>query len=390
MNHRLRTVWVIARRDYAAIVFSRLFLLFLAVPAIATAMGLAFAAIGPHDEPPPPPARPLVVLGDAREMTALEGARARLAQAFGPDALPTIERGAGGEAERLLAERHAIAVLSAPSAAPRLRLAADAPPGLSDAIGRLIAEARHPVVLPAIAASTEPVRVATLGAASDARRSLGRSAQYAIFLFTIGLAGRLLANFIEERGNKVIELLVAAVPVDAIFYGKLLGMLMFSFTCIAAWLGGAAAATALAAPRLLHGLAAPAIGWPGFVALGAVHFALGYLLIGTVMLGLGAQTRTPADVQTLALPVTLAQLGLFALAGTAVDDPAGPFATIATALPWSTSLTAISRAATDAAWWPQLAAIAWQLLWLILSVRLASVRFRRAVLSSGPVRVGRG
>ena len=65
-----------------------------------------------------------------------------------------------------------------------------------------------------------------------------RVGQALLFVLTILLAGMLLSQLIEEKSNKVIEMLAAAVPVDAIFLGKLFAMLAMSLIGIAVWAVG--------------------------------------------------------------------------------------------------------------------------------------------------------
>jgi ABC-2 type transport system permease protein len=366
MRHGLRAAWAIARRDYTAAVFSRLFLLFLVLPFLAAGLGGLFGTIGTHGDTRPVAASPAIAV-PADRMPSLADARGRLAALLGDDALP-----------RLTADRaHAAATLDG----GRLRLAPGAPEGLGGAMALIEAEARAPRL-----AGVEPLEVdrpsATPPEPAVSRTELARATQYAMFILTIMLAGRLLANFIEERGNKAIEILAAAAPVDAIFLGKLLGMLLFSFTCIAAW-GGAALLLVLAtAPGLLHAIAAPAVGWAAFVPLTLLYFAADYLLFGTILLGLGAHARSPADVQTLALPTTIAQFLLFGLAAADVARPDGAIALAAAILPWSSPLALAARAAERAELWPHLLGLGWQVLWLWASIRFAAARFRRAILGS--------
>ena len=58
MRRLIVSAWVIARRDYTATVFSRIFLLFLLGPLFPILFGIVFGAIGSHSEGPPP--RPVV------------------------------------------------------------------------------------------------------------------------------------------------------------------------------------------------------------------------------------------------------------------------------------------------------------------------------------------
>ena len=99
---------------------------------------------------------------------------------------------------------------------------------------------------------------------------------------------RQLSNLVEEKGNKIIEVLAAAIPMDAVFLGKLFAMLAVSWVGISVW-ALAAGAVWLGAGHSLADYPAPAVGWAAFLGLGVVYFSLGYLLLGLV--GLGAASR---------------------------------------------------------------------------------------------------
>ena len=62
----------------------------------------------------------------------------------------------------------------------------------------------------------------------------------------------------------------------------------------------------------------PAVGWPAFLALGVIYFAMNYLLLGAAFLTIGAQASTAREVQTLSMPVTFGQVLIFGFAATAV------------------------------------------------------------------------
>ena len=53
--------------------------------------------------------------------------------------------------------------------------------------------------------------------------SISRAVFY--FFITLMLSTVLLSNLVEEKSNKVIEVLAAAIPLDAVFLGKMLAML---------------------------------------------------------------------------------------------------------------------------------------------------------------------
>ena len=74
----------------------------------------------------------------------------------------------------------------------------------------------------------------------------------------------------------------------------------------------------------LANLPSPAVGWPLFLALGVVYFAMAYLLLGSIFLTVGSLAKTVREVQTLSMPVTMLQVFLFLFATLAVARPGRP------------------------------------------------------------------
>jgi ABC-2 type transport system permease protein len=231
-------------------------------------------------------------------------------------------------------------------------------------------------------APIQVVKVAeSAGSLASMRALTARMGQLLLFMMTVLLSTMLLSNLVEEKSNKVIEVLAAAVPVDAIFVGKLVSMLAVSLVGIAVW--AAAALLGLALFPTGGGLPEPAVGWPLFVILVLIYYSTNYLLLGALFLGIGSQAASIREVQTLSMPVTIGQVLIFFFASTAVG-PFNSFIGIAAAIfPFSSPLTMIARAAQTPELWHHLLAIAWQALWVWLTVKLTAALFRRNVMKSG-------
>ena len=142
-----------------------------------------------------------------------------------------------------------------------------------------------------------------------------------LFLLTILLAGMLLSQLIEEKSNKVIEVLAAAVPIDAIFLGKLFAMLAMSLVGIAVWTSAGAVAIAICRAAGLARCPRRRSAGRSSSRSSVVYFSMSYLLIGAVFLGIGAQASTVREVQTLSMPVTMAQVVIFGFASLGVGKP---------------------------------------------------------------------
>ncbi len=210
---------------------------------------------------------------------------------------------------------------------------------------------------------------------------------FGLFFLTLLLAGQAVGTMAEERSNKVIEVLAAAVPLESVFLGKLIGMFGVAVLFLAFWATIVFNVGALLPPEFADAFASvgPAVGMPMFVLLFLVYFTMAYMLLGAVFLGIGAQASTPREIQMLSLPITIFQVGMFGLSSAAASQPGSLLATFAEIFPFSSPFAMGARAANEPALWPHLLAIGWQLLWVAITVAIGARFFRRGVLqSAGP------
>ena len=388
----ITSAFVIARRDFTATVMSKAFLLFLLGPLFPVLMGLAFGGIGARIEDEAD--KPVVaVVAPKDDFVQLQTSRERLAGLLIDLTVIRLEHvepaaGAAAQREQLLQREDppVLGVLEGGLPSPRFTGAVNAQGRTIRQLHWMIDDARRaqageaPKGAPLVVKLTQH----SSGSVVSARTVTARIGQALLFILTILLAGMLLSQLIEEKSNKVIEILAAAVPVDAIFLGKLFAMLAMSLVGIAVWGAAGAAAIAIWTEGWLSSLPAPAVGWPIFLALCPIYFAMSYLLIGAVFLGIGAQASTVREVQTLSMRVTMAQVVLFAFASLGVGDPNGTEAISAAVFPLSSPFAMLGRAAEQSALWPHLLAPAWQALWVALILHVPAGLFRRSVLKSGP------
>ena len=380
--------FVIGRRDFTATVFSKAFLLFLLGPLFPLLAGALFGGIGAKvaDDVSQPVVAAVV---SSEDFTRLAQARQQLQDGFPGVSMVRlyrypVEADELAQRKRLLdsEERPILAVLNGSLASPRV--AGDIQPDGPTAgqLRAIIQQARAgdvpgvPLTVTSIAESS--------GSNASIRALTARAGQAVLFFLTLLLAGMLLSQLVEEKSNKVIEILAAAVPVEAIFLGKLFAMLAMSLTGIFVWAGAIGAAVIAFVPAdAIAAVPAPAIGWGAFILLCVIYFSMSYLLLGAAFLGIGSQASTVREVQTLSLPVTMGQVIIFAIASAAVGDPNGAAGIAAAAFPLSSPFAMVARAAESPLLWPHLLALLWQTAWVALIIRFASRLFRRSVLKSG-------
>lgn len=383
MREMMRAAFVIARRDFTAVVLSRTFIFFLLGPLFPIIIGMAFGGLG--DRISSTDLRPVVGIAMAPADTArMQRAHARLTERMGPQGLPVLRPVPLSPAPRVQLARANADVVVIVSGSPAQPLMTGQPQDIQRLEGDISLLASAAVAERSLhMVHVEAQQVSTsVGAQSQGRLVIGRIAQIVIFFLTILLAGMILSNLVEEKTNKIIEILAAAVPVDAIFLGKLMAMLAMSFVGIFFW-GSTAFAVFLTLKPPGTSLPVPAIGWPIFLTLAILYFGMAYTLLGSLFLGIGAQAATVREVQTLNMPVTMAQMLIFFFATYAVDKMGSPPEIAAVILPFSSPFAMIARAAQVDTIWPHLLAIAWQMIWVALIIRIGVLLFRRHVLKSG-------
>jgi ABC-2 type transport system permease protein len=403
MNAFLRNMRVVARRDFLAIVATPTFLLFLLAPLFMLAMGLAGGTGAAQLADSARGAGRIVAIADSADIEALRAADARLRAAMPREPAVLVLRVASPAADPVAIAREkgsdTYAVMSGPLAAPRI---VEREPGSSPGrylvlLAAEVQRARAAGPLPPVAPRFESL--SNGGNSIAAQQTLAFGAVFTIFLLTLLLAGQTVSSLAEEKGNKVIEILAAAVPLESVFLGKLLGMLGVAILFIAFWfalatgggflyalqadpaaIAAAGSAAGAAKPALM---AAPATGWPFFLGISLAYFVMAFLLLGAAFLGVGAQAATVREIQMLSLPITIFQVGMFSLSAAAASAPGTGLAGFAQIFPFSSPFAMAARAATDDAVGVHLLALGWQAVWVALTVYFSVRLFRAGVLSSG-------
>ena len=384
MIETIRAAFVIARRDFTAIIFSKSFFFFLLGPLfpigiIIVAGGLGSQVARDIDNP---------VIGVAlspAETEILLTARTRLSSRLGSQSLPdmvVLKDFSGDEADiiaKLDSEKSLNAILSGSLANAVLTGSA-----------RDVNKWQGKIMLLAETALSEPIEVeietrlvGQTGSSSERGQLLtAQGGQAILILLTMILAGMVLSNLVEEKTNKIIEILAAAIPMDAIFLGKLFAMLGMALVGIAVW-----SSTGLIVALLFGGnwnaLPVPAVGWPLFVILMVLYFSMAYLLLGSLFLGIGAMATTVREVQTLSMPVTMGQLLVFFLAYSSITKLGEPVEWFAVLFPFSSPFAMIARAAQMDNMWQHGLALIWQALFTMIIIRFSVMLFRRNVMKSG-------
>jgi ABC-2 type transport system permease protein len=386
MMETIRAAFVIGRRDFTAIIFSKAFFFFLLGPLFPLLVGGVAGSLG--GQVAQDIAKPVIGIAMTKEdSTKLVKAASDLKKQLGESRFPELkilaDNGVAPDPEALIKDKAngLIAVVSGTPKSPILTGTGGPVEIWKGEIALLAAYADQNKAMAFPEIKTQLVRESA-GNSKQLQLITAQMAQAMLFLLTMLLAGMVLSNLVEEKSNKIIEVLAASIPMDAVFLGKLFAMLAMAFVGIIVWSSVGFGLVFLSGANLPN-FPAPAVGWPIFLILAIIYFAMAYLILGSMFLGIGAMAATVREVQTLSMPATMGQLIIFFVAMYSVPKINQPIETFASVFPFSSPFAMIARAAQDPTLWHHLIAIVGQGFFVMLILRIGVYLFRRNVMKSG-------
>ena len=215
---------------------------------------------------------------------------------------------------------------------------------------------------------------------------ISKAVQFALYILTSTLAIMVLTNLIEEKSNKIIEILATAIPMEALFLGKLIGMLAVSAVALSVWtLFSSFLGSGLAAGMAKAGIdIEPMVGWLPFLALFVGYYMMSYFIFGSIYLTIGGMAPTPREAQVYTLPVSILQLMSF-LYGAYATSAGGVAMWVGILIPLTSPYVLLGHAAETGGSYIYLLGFAWQALMVTLAIKLGAQIFRNRVLDQRPI-----
>jgi ABC-2 type transport system permease protein len=200
-----------------------------------------------------------------------------------------------------------------------------------------------------------------------------------VLMYMIVLMGStpLMQGVVEEKMNRVAEVLLGSVRPFQLMLGKLIGMTGVSLTMTAVYLGGLYWAAR-------HYEFAEYVG-PELVAWFLLFQALAALMYGSLFIAVGAACTDLKETQTLMWPVLLlAMIPMFVM-GIVLEEPNGPVATGLSFFPFATPSLMVARLGVPPGvpLWQPIAGTAVVILATLLCVYAAGRIFRMGLLLQG-------
>ena len=209
---------------------------------------------------------------------------------------------------------------------------------------------------------------------------------YILFLAIIMGAQMLMTNTIEEKSDRVLEILLSSVNTNELLAGKVLGIATTGFTVLGIWalfFIGAQMVAWIYIPMIrelqLHRFLLD----PYFIIYFIVFFVTGYLFYASILVGLGSVCNTLKEAQSLSQPVFIAIVIPLLASQTIIREPNGILARVLSYIPPFTPFVMMTRAGGNPPWLEFILATVVMVVSTIVTVRLASRVFEVGIFMTG-------
>lgn len=173
-----------------------------------------------------------------------------------------------------------------------------------------------------------------------------------VFLWLTIFSGSymLLTSMLEEKLNKLLEMMLSSVQFSEVILGKLLGVAALTITAMLPYiiLGiGLVIALVFFAPdpEIARGLAASFP--PKLIFFFFLYLILGYVFYGAMFIAIGSLAQSMQDAQTLTTPIILILTLCIMIVPLAIDSPNSEIVRWASWFPLSAPFAAIIRLPTN-------------------------------------------
>ena len=234
---------------------------------------------------------------------------------------------------------------------------------------------------------------------------------YIIFMFIMIYGVKVMRSVVEEKNNRVVEIIISSVKPFQLMMGKILGTTMVAVTQFAIWISmtlglltifPAVAASRMdmaqdvlnqtevteANPEMMQIVAETSeillsFNYPLIIFTFIIYFVLGYLFYSAIFAAIGSAVDNDTDTQQFTyFPLVPMMIGLYGSFST-LQNPDGPVAFWLSMIPFTSPISMITRIPFDIPMWELALSIFILLISTIGMIFLASKIYRIGILIYG-------
>ena len=243
------------------------------------------------------------------------------------------------------------------------------------------------------------------------KTALSYMLMYSIFMFIMIYGVRVMRSVIEEKNNRVVEIIISSVKPFNLMLGKIMGTTLVALTQFIIWIGIILLAMMLV-PQLMQGTLPSAelteaamqtnagentfgqdindviktlfnLNYPLIIISFLIYFFFGYLLYSSFFAAIGASVDNETETQQFMwvglMPLMLGVYGAISI----IENPDGPVGFWMSMVPFTSPVAMMARIAYGVPTWELLLSIAILILSVIAMVWFAAKIYRVGILMYG-------
>ncbi|MDR0683018.1 MAG: ABC transporter permease [Dysgonamonadaceae bacterium] len=212
-----------------------------------------------------------------------------------------------------------------------------------------------------------------------------------IYMFIFSYGAMVMQGVMEEKTNRIIEVMVSSVKPFDLMMGKLIGIGLVGLTQFGLW-GVLIGGVSLVGTSLVSGLDGTLATIITFLATGnllelCLYFILffigGYLIYASLFAAIGAMVNSQEDTQQYIMPITILILFAFYAGFYSAQNPDGPLAFWTSLIPFTSPIVMMTRLPYGVSWWEICLSIALLAVTVILIIQLTAKIYRVGILMYG-------
>jgi ABC-2 type transport system permease protein len=249
---------------------------------------------------------------------------------------------------------------------------------------------------------------------SEERRAMQKILAYifgiGIYLFIFMYGVQVFRGVMEEKTNRIVEVVISSVKPFQLMLGKIIGIALVGLTQFVILVTFStiviSALTVAFAPTIAEQVQAGSvdaqvnvsglnmgiflgllgqINLPFMIFIFVFYFIFGYLLYASLFAAVGSSVDSESDSQQFMLPITLPLVFAFAMGQYVINDPNGTLAVILSLIPFTAPIIMTVRVAVwdEPQLWQLVLSMVIQVVSFYLIVRMAAKIYRTGILMYG-------
>jgi ABC-2 type transport system permease protein len=209
---------------------------------------------------------------------------------------------------------------------------------------------------------------------------------YVLWISIFAVTQMLLTNTVEEKSNRLVEVLLSSLSADDLMAGKIVGIAATGLTIVATWVA-ILLALVYGLPRWLDSPVpfdlAALVDDPLYLGSFVVYFILGYLFYAAVLCAIGSVANNLKEAQNLMMPVQICLVVPLLVMIPIGRDPDGWLAAVLSWFPPFTPFVMMNRAAFPPGWLTYVGTTLLMLVSIRIALSLAARVFAHGILRTG-------